>query len=145
MGRITSGIGLVSGINSQSIIDQLISLESAPKTLLQARIDAATRQKDAYNDLRTKLDDLKSVGATLTNPLTFQAATTASSDEHVLTATAANGAAVGTFQFQVARLVSAQQAVTAGFADPNQTKVGAGTLTISQGGGELNSRTNLSA
>ena len=37
------------------------------------------------------------------------------------------------------------KAITAGFADPNQTKVGAGTLTISQGGGELKAQTNLSA
>src|SRR6266700_2318419 len=116
MGRITTGIGLISGINSQSIIDQLIQLDSAPVTQLQNRITTANSQKSAYTDLQTQLDALKAVGSTLTNPLTFQAASAASSDEKTLTATAANGAAVGTYDFQVAQLVSAQQAITAGFA-----------------------------
>ena len=40
MGTITSGIGLVSGINTGQIIDQLMALESRPKTLLQTRIDS---------------------------------------------------------------------------------------------------------
>ncbi len=143
MGQITSGIGLVSGINSGSIINQLIQLDSAPVTQLQNRITTNTSQKTAYTDLQTKLNALKTVGTTLTNPNSFQAATANSSDEKVLTATAANGAATGTYQLQVAQLVSSQQAVTEGFADPNQTKIGAGTLTISQGGGELSSQTTL--
>src|SRR5438105_2208006 len=111
MGRITSGIGLVSGINSQSIISQLIALESGPVTQLQNRITTGNAQKDAYTQLATSLNGLKTIGSTLTNPLTFQAAATTSSDDKVLTATAANGASPGTFQFQVAQLVSAQQAI----------------------------------
>jgi flagellar hook-associated protein 2 len=144
MGQITSGIGLVSGINTTSIINQLIQLDSAPVTQLQNRISTATSQKGAYTDLQTKLNSLKTVGTTLTNINTFQAATATSSDDKVLTATAANGAATGTFQLQVAQLVSSQQAVTGGFSDPNQTKIGAGTITISQGGGELTTQTALS-
>ncbi|HEY7118573.1 MAG TPA: flagellar filament capping protein FliD, partial [Tepidisphaeraceae bacterium] len=71
------------------------------------------------------------------------AAETTSSDENVLTATASNGAAIGSFQFQVARLVTTQQAVSNGFNDPN-AKVGAGTITIEQGGGEVSNHTLLS-
>ena len=143
MGQITSGIGLVSGINSGSIISQLIALDARPVTQLQNRITTNTSQKSAYSDLLTKLNALKTVGTTLTNANSFQAATVVSSDEKILTAIAANGAATGTYQLQVAQLVSSQQAVTDGFADPNQTKIGAGTLTISQGGGELSSQTTL--
>src|SRR5947209_2195376 len=106
MGRITTGVGLISGINSQSIIDQLMQLESAPVTNLQNRITTAKSQKTAYTALQTQLDALKAIGTTLANPLTFQAASAVSSDEKILTASAANGAAVGTFQFQVAQLVS---------------------------------------
>jgi flagellar capping protein FliD len=39
MGRITTGVGLVSGINSKDIIDQLMALEAKPKDTLQTRID----------------------------------------------------------------------------------------------------------
>jgi flagellar hook-associated protein 2 len=62
----------------------------------------------------------------------------------VLTATASAGAAVGSFQFQVARLVTTQQSVSNGFTDVTSTKVGAGTLTIEMGGGEVNAQTLLS-
>jgi flagellar capping protein FliD len=51
MGRISTGIGLVSGINSKDIIDQLMSLESRPKDLLQTRVDSTNQQRLAYTDL----------------------------------------------------------------------------------------------
>src|SRR5215211_3450570 len=137
MGRITSGVGLISGINSRDIIDQLMSLESQPKTRLEDRIEETNKVKLAYTDLSTRLASLKLTGTTLKKSSTFQAATTTSGDDDVLTATAANGAAVGNFQFQVARLVTTQQSVSGGFADFDKTKPGAGTLTIEQGGGEL--------
>jgi flagellar hook-associated protein 2 len=137
MGRISTGIGLVSGINSKDIIDQLMALEARPKDTLQKRIDSANEQKLAYADLRLKLTSLKLFGTNVKKPSTFQAAATSSSNENVLTATAANGAAVGSFQLQVARLVTSQQSVSRGFADADSARIGAGTITIEQGGGEL--------
>src|SRR3954447_10526154 len=145
MGRITTGIGLVSNINYKDIIDQLMTLESQPKDKLQARIDEATQRKLAYTDLTTRLTGLKLTATTLKKPSTFQAATASSSDENVLTATAANGAAIGNYQFSVARLVTTQQSVSSGFADFTSARVGAGTFTIEQGGGELSTQTPLSA
>jgi flagellar hook-associated protein 2 len=144
MGRITSGIGLVSGINHKDIIDQLMQLESRPKDLLQTRIDSTNQQKLAFTDLLTRLASIKIFGTSMKKPQTFAAAATTSSDENVLTATAANGAAIGSFQFQVARLVTTQQAVTAGFTDVTSAKVGAGTITVEVGGGEVSSQTPLS-
>jgi flagellar hook-associated protein 2 len=144
MGRISTGIGLVSNIDYKSIIDQLMTLESRPKEQLQQRIDKATERKLAYTDLSTRLAGLKLTATTLKKPSSFQAATASSSNDDVLTATAANGAAVGNYQFSVARLVTTQQSVSAGFADFNTARVGAGTVTIEQGGGELFTQTPLS-
>src|SRR4051812_14474355 len=144
MGRITSGVGLVSGINSKDIIDQLMSLEEQPKTRLEDRIDETNKVKLAYTDLSTRLASLKLAGTTLKKASTFQSATTTSGDDDVLTASASNGAAVGNYQIQVARLVTTQQSVTNGFADTDKTLLGAGTLTIEQGGGELTNETLLS-
>src|SRR5688500_17768344 len=143
MGRISTGIGLVSNINYRDIIDQLMTLESRPKDKLEERIEQTTQRKLAYTDLSTRLAGLKLTATTLKKPSTFQAATAASGDENVLTATAANGAAIGNYQFQVARLVTTQQSVTNGFADFNTARVGAGSLTIEQGGGELSTQTPL--
>src|SRR5437868_4033919 len=144
MGRISSGTGLVSGINTTQIIDQLMALESQPKTLLQARIQGITQQKSAYSDLVTRLGGLKTSATTLGKAATFETTTATSSDEKIITATSSTNAATGSFQFQVARLVSSQQSVTEGFADVSQVKVGAGTLTLEAGGGELSSHTPLS-
>src|SRR5688572_5581136 len=139
MGRITSGVGLISGIDSRSIIDQLMSLEAQPKTRLEGRIEETNKVKLAYTDLSTRLASLKLTGTSLKKASTFQAATTTSGDDDVLTAIAANGAAVGNYQFQVARLVTTQQSVSNGFSNPDTKTVGAGTITIEQGGGDLTS------
>ena len=142
MGRITSSVGLVSGINSADIIDQLMKLEERPKTLLQDRIETANEQKLAFTDISTRLTSLRITSSTFKRPSTFEGAATSSSNEDVLTATAANGAAIGSFQFQVARLVTSQQTVSKGFA-ATTAKMKAGTITIEQGGGELSSQTPL--
>lgn len=137
MGRISTGIGLVSGINSKDIIDQLMALEARPKDLLQSRIDTASKQKTAYTTLQTKFASIKLNAQALQKPSTFNNASTTSSDENVLTATAASGAAIGSFQFQVARMVSSQQIISNGMADYSKSAVGAGAITIEMGGGEL--------
>jgi flagellar capping protein FliD len=117
MAQISSSTGLISGINYGDIINQLMSLEQRPVNTLQTRIDAVNQQKLAFTDLTTRLTSLKLNGTTLKKTSAFQNATTTSSDENVLTATATTGAAVGSYQFQVARLVTTQQSVTRGFAD----------------------------
>lgn len=142
MGTITTGIGLISGINTGQIIDQLMALEQQPVTNLQSRITTANQQQAAFTDLQTRLTSLRINAQALEKPQTFAAATTTSSNPNVLTATASNGAAVGSYQFEVARLVSTQQSITNGFVDPS-AKVGAGTMTIEMGGGELNTPTEL--
>src|SRR3954468_19394971 len=143
MGRITSGVGLVSGINSKDIIDQLMTLESRPKDLLQSRIDGISQQKLAYTDLNTRLTSLRINGQSLNKAATFQSATATSGDESVVTATTSAGAAAGSYSIQVARLVTTQQIVSRGYQDFNSSKIGAGTVTIGVGGGELTRLDNL--
>ena len=143
MGAITSSVGLISGINTGQIIDELMSIESQPVTLLQNQIARASVQKQAYSALVTSLTSIQTTAQTLEKPDTFQAATATSSDQSVLTATASNGAAVGSYSLQVARLVTTQQAVSNGFSDYSSSPVGAGTLTIDMGGGEVSSQTTL--
>jgi flagellar hook-associated protein 2 len=143
MAQIASSVGLISGINTSQIIDQLMSLEEQPVTDLQNRVDTANKQKLAYTDLQTRLASLRVTGQTLEKPSSFQTSSATSSNENVLTATTTNGAPVGDYQFQVAQLASTQQSVSQGFADATQSLVGAGTLTLEQGGGELTSSARL--
>src|SRR3954452_12252564 len=105
MAGITSTTGLISGLKTADIIDQLMALEARPKNLLQTRIDAANGQKLAFTDLSTRLTSLRINAQTLKKPSTFTAAAATSSNEDVLSATAGLGALPGSYQFQVARLV----------------------------------------
>lgn len=143
MGRITSGIGLASGINSQQIIDQLMQLEQRPKLNLQTRIETQNKKKAAYTDLQLKLTSMRLFGTSIKKPQTFKAADVNSSDEGVVTGTATTGAAAGSYRLSVARLVTAQQAISKSFADHDTTRVGAGTMTLELGGGDLNTPTRL--
>ncbi len=143
MGTITSGVGLISGINTSSIINQLIAIEQQPKTILQSRKDNVAQHQSALNGFLTQLTSLQTLGQSFEQPSTFQAVTPTSSDPNVLTATAGTTAAAGSYQFQVAQLVSSQQSITTGFASQDAS-VGAGTFTISLGGGDLSNKTPLS-
>jgi flagellar hook-associated protein 2 len=144
MAQITSSIGLISGLNTAEIINELVSIDAQPVTLLQQQIDTVSEQTTAFNDLATSLQTIQSAGTALKSPLTFQNATTTSSDPSALTATATPGASVGSYQFSVARLVTTQQLVSTGFASSTTGGVGTGNITIDLGGGQLSTENNLS-
>ena len=88
MAQITSSIGLISGIDTGNLINELISIDSAPVTLLQTQISSAQAQEQVYNSLGTQLSSMQQIGNTLALPQTFQDATANSSDPTVLTANA---------------------------------------------------------
>lgn len=120
-----------------------MAIEGRKKDLVQKRVDAITAQRTAYTDVSTRLVSLRLTAMNIAKPSFFSSATATSSNEDVLTATAAKGAAVGTYQFQVARLVQSQQLVSKGFSDVDKTPVGAGTITIELGGGEITQENQL--
>src|SRR3954462_11422228 len=130
MAGIQSGTGLFSGINSSSIIDQLMALESIPKQRAQVRISDMKRQQAAYLDLNSRLNTLKGAAAAFRNNKIFQTKSAASSDTDTLSATATTAAAAGTYSFIVDRLVSTQQLLSAGFANRDSSAVGATSFTF---------------
>jgi flagellar hook-associated protein 2 len=144
MGIITSNVGLISGINTGQIIDELMSIESQPVELLQNQLDTTTARQSAFSTISTQLGTLQTAGQALEKTSAFTAATATSSNNNVLTATAANGAAVGSYNLQVAQLVTTQQLISNGFTDTNNDKVGAGTITIDMGASSLDTQTPLS-
>ena len=145
MGQITSGVGLVSGLPTADIIDQLIAIEARPKLIVEQRIAVLQSQQIAFQDINAKLLALKlSASAFVTNK-TFDTTTASSSDESVLSATSSTSATPGTYSFIVDRLVSTQQMISQGFVDQDATAVGAGTLTFEFGDARLDTDTDLAA
>lgn len=145
MPSISSSVGLVSGIDSKAIIDQLMALEERPKVKLQQRIATQTSKKTAYTTLQAQVTSLRLFGTQMKKPQTFRNADVTSGDDKVVTGKAAAGAAAGSYQISVARLVSSQQTIGKGFADTDMTRVGAGTMTLELGGGGLREPTSLDA
>lgn len=145
MSGITSGIGLISGIDTASVIQQLLSIEARPRTLAQQRMIELQTQQTAFLDLNTRLDALKTAAAAFNTSNIFESAKATSSDEDVLTGTASAGAALGSFSFIVDRLVSTQQVMSRGFADRDSTAIGATAFTFEPTEGRLDRDTSLSA
>ncbi|MEM6392584.1 MAG: flagellar filament capping protein FliD [Planctomycetota bacterium] len=145
MGQISSSVGLVSGINSADIIDQLIAIESRPRQIVEQRNTVLESQRVAFQDVNANLLAVKSTTARFTTESVFSATTATSSNESVIAVSSREGAVPGNYTFRVGQLVSSQQTITNGFADRTGTPVApnGGTLTFDRGDARLDSVTQL--
>ncbi len=144
MGTVTSGTGIFSGIDTSSLIEQLLAADSGPKTLAQKRVVQLQGLQAAYLDLNSKLGALRSAAQNLRSGNVFQSNKAASTKEDVLGATASTSATPGSYSFIVDRLVSTQQFLSRGFASSSTGGLGAGTFTFESAKGRLDRDTSLS-
>jgi flagellar hook-associated protein 2 len=144
MGSITTGIGLISGIDTATLIDSLITLASGPKFNLQNRLAVLQSQQAALLDVNARLLNLKNTSAGLRTNNVFRSALATSGDGEVLTATP-TGAAVqpGTYSFLVKQIVSNSQKISRGFTDADTTPGGLTSLSFELGKGKLSTDTDL--
>lgn len=145
MGTISSSVGLVSGMDIQSLVKQLMSIESRPLTQLQQRIEATKKQQLAYTELTARLIAAEGAVKRLAQASAFNVRKATSSNPDVLTATADEKTPLSTFAFQVRSMVSTHQLVTGGLADRDRTPVGAGSLTFEVGNARVDKSTALAA
>ncbi|MEE8509382.1 MAG: flagellar cap protein FliD N-terminal domain-containing protein, partial [Myxococcota bacterium] len=144
MGTITTGIGLISGIDTATLIDNLIALESRGKFALQRRLATLQARRTALLDINARLLNLKSASSLFRLNKVFEAALASSSNESILRATATGAAQPGTFKFIVKQLVSTCQRLSRGFADSGSTPIGLTSLSFEFGNGRVSSNTDLS-
>jgi flagellar hook-associated protein 2 len=98
-------VGLISGMDTASLIDQLMAVEANPQTLLRQKLSATKADAEAYRAVNTKFDALRSAAETLTRATTWGAVKATSSDGSV-TATSTTGARAGSLTFTVASLAT---------------------------------------
>lgn len=146
MGRINSGVGLISGINTAQLIEQLLSIEARPKKLVESQKTLLSSQQTALQGVNAKLLALKLSASGFVSQRVFRATSATSSDDAVLTATSNQAAVPGTYDFVVSRLVTTQQVITSGFVDRGNTPIApsGGTLTFEFGDARLGADTSLS-
>jgi flagellar hook-associated protein 2 len=98
--------GLVSGINTTQIVDQLIAIEARPQTLAKQRLDKFNSQSTAYADLRTKFNSLNTAALAVSSAFDWQAISATSSDPDTVTATGSTASGTGNLSFVVNSLAS---------------------------------------
>ncbi|MEX2188156.1 MAG: flagellar filament capping protein FliD [Pirellulales bacterium] len=133
MGRITSSIGLVTGVPIAETVEKLVALQTGPRDQLAATVKKTQERQSAIVDLTARLIALQFTGSALGQLATFDSVTAASSDTNTLGVTAGASAAVGTHQITVLRKAQSQQSISSGFAS-RTSPVGAGTLAFRFGG-----------
>lgn len=143
MSGISSGVGIISGINSSQLIDQLIAIERQPIDNLKTRVTALDTQRAAFLELSAQLLAVQNSVIGLGKSSFFRRFNAPSSNESVLSATADEHAVPGTYSFRVRSLVSTHSVLSRGFADADRTPVGTGSLTIEVGGGQVSRGTEL--
>ena len=117
-GRITFG-GLASGIDTNTIIEQLIQIERRPISLAQNRLFDVQQKTSAFGSVAGALSSLLDRAKTLNNADTYRARGTSvlakDADANKIQAVATSGAAVGAYTFHVTQKAT-QTATTSGSA-----------------------------
>jgi flagellar hook-associated protein 2 len=130
MGTISSGIGLISGLDTQTIISQLVAIESRPRQIVEEQVQILSSQKTGYLDVNARLLSLKLSADSFLDSSSFGVKRATSSNPEVLTASADTDAPLGTYQFTVDRLVSTHQMISRGFGNADTTALGIDTTML---------------
>lgn len=133
MGRITSNIGLATGIPITDTVNQLIEVQARPRDLLVEQNKRVGAEQVAVTELSAMLLSMQLSVRRLNQPTLFNQRTAASNNTSVLTATASTGAALGNYQFTPYQLAQAQQLVSSPLAS-RTSPLAAGSLALRFGG-----------
>jgi len=128
--------GLVSGLNTQQIIQAELQPYVQPETDLQSQQTGLNSNVTEYQQINTDLLALKTQAGTLATAAGWNARQATSSDTSLATATAAPGTPVGSVQFVVQQLASASSVISSGtVASTTQIVDSQPSLLVAQGGG----------
>lgn len=145
MGRLQSSVGLVTGTNIQSTVDQLIAISGRSRDRVVARTEALQSQQTAIADLTANVISVQLAGNRLSNASAFQSKRGTSSDADSLSVTAGKGArpaehVVRTLQTAATHSVSSRQRF-----ESTSTALGlSGQLRINPTGGFIDGSADLS-
>lgn len=118
--------GLASGLDTEAIISQLMSIERGPRTQLSLRQAREQARHDALADISSRLSSLKTAATALRSAATWSDTQSAdTSDPTRATARRTGGAGAGGYELEVTSLAGAEQRTFA-YAAP----AAATTLTI---------------
>jgi flagellar hook-associated protein 2 len=106
-------------MDTNAIVDQLVSLERTRITQMEKRKSNYSSQLSIIQGVNSKLQSLQKKSESLGDMSTFMSYNTSSSDDKFVTATANGTAAPGTYTVEVSQLASAQRTYSKTFAEKN--------------------------
>lgn len=132
---LSSISGISSGIDTKSLVDQIITLERRPAVALQAKIDDNTKRKSALSDVQTALAALQTAADALKTGTPFESySVTASgadaSGKGLVVATASSGASNGNYALIVQQLAAGQKTIATVGASSTAALGASGTFAI---------------
>lgn len=125
--------GLVNNLDTTSIVNQLMQVESNPQTLLKNRLAAVQADAAAYRAVNTRFSALQSAAQSLTDPTTWNV-TTASSNQSSVVASSDNTAVPGVLSFHVDRLATFHSQIGATQYASTSTAFGDTAVSVTVGG-----------
>ncbi|HUG90813.1 MAG TPA: flagellar cap protein FliD N-terminal domain-containing protein [Planctomycetaceae bacterium] len=134
MSRVTTGIGLISGLKTAELVDALINAQRAAVRRLESRAAGFQTTQTALKTLEANLFSVKAAIQQLGEASRFNSFNVQNSQPEQLAVTAGTAATPGTYRFQAVRLASTHEVHSRGFANAAQQAVGSGTLVIADGG-----------
>ncbi len=127
--------GLASGLDTASLVSQLVELRRQPIYRLQQQRTQYEAQSSALSTLKDKLFALQTAAQSLDTANEFASLSATSSDESVLSVSAGDDAAPGSYDIEVTALAQSQKSRSQGYDSP-LNGVGEGTLAFTVGGEE---------
>ena len=124
--------GLASGLDTQSILQNLIALERRPVTLLNNRISDFETRLDAWKQVTSRLQSLKSGVDDFRRAIDFNLYSTASDDEDAVSLTATSSAAAGSHSIIVNALAQTRKVGSASFTSKTDALNLSGDFLINQ-------------
>jgi flagellar hook-associated protein 2 len=136
MAAITS-LGIGSGVDINSMVNQLVALESRPLTQMQSAARALQTQISSYGQLQSLFGTLQTAASKLSGASLWQQSQASSSDDSAVSVVGGSGAAAGSYAVSVQNLAANQTVVSASAYSAASEPVGSGTLTIDIGSWDL--------
>lgn len=107
--------GLSTGIDTSSIIEQLMKVESQRLTKYQSKLSKFQEKQTAITELQSKLSAFKSALYSISDTSKLKAFNTTTSDSDVVTAEATSSASEGNHSIKIKQLATSERWVHSGF------------------------------
>ncbi len=125
--------GLSSGIDTDSIVKELMAIERKPLTRLQGDKEWMNSRLQALSTFDAKLNAFQGRIQQLDSSEDIRAKSATVSNEDYFTASTSSEAAAGRYGIEVVDLAQVEKSVSQGYADQTASSFGTGTLSITVG------------